>query len=210
MGASATPNLYIRATRRLRSVAALYETFHLALDLLRRGFQRLAPRIDDNGPLWIQPFQLQTHGLANTPPDAVTRHGLSDRARQGKADARAACFGASQAERREERTGKAATFIIDFTKISRPQDTDTFRKTRDGRLPFVADRELLPAGGAAARKDGAAVLGFHATAKSVCLSAPAIVGLKSAFGHAGSSIEYSRSQPPAAFRPRRSIAGSGR
>jgi hypothetical protein len=185
--ASAIPNVYIRVTNRLRSIAALKETFHLAPDLLRRGFERFAPRIDDDGPLRIQPFQLQPHGFAYAPPDAVSRHGLTHRARHRKADARAACFRAPQAKGREKGAREAATFIIDFTKIFRPQDTDTFRKTWDGRLPFVADRELFPPRGAPAGEHRSAIFSFHAAAEAVGLGALAIIRLKSAFRHFGSS-----------------------
>ena len=118
--------------RRLRSIAPLKETLHFAPDLLRGGVQRLAPRVDHDGPLWIQPFQFQSYGFANAPANAVARHGLAHRARHGKADARAACFRFAQAECREKRAGKAATFIIDFTEILRSQQTDTFRKSWDG------------------------------------------------------------------------------
>jgi hypothetical protein len=131
---------------------------------------------------------LETYGLPHAPPYAITRHGLADGARDGKADARTAGFRVPQAKSREQGTGKAATFIINFTEISRPQDTDTFRKTWDGRLPFVADGEFLASSGAPARKHGAAILGFHAAAKAVGLDTLAIVRLKSAFRHFSSSI----------------------
>jgi hypothetical protein len=166
----------------------LKETLHLAPDLFGRGLQCLAPGIDNDRPLWIQPFQLETHRLANAPPYAVARHGLPHCAWHGEADVRSPTLGASQAKSREERTGEAATFIIDFTKIFRPQDTDTFRKTRDGRLPFVANRQLLTSSSAAARKHSPAILGFHPAAKAMSLGALAIIRLKSAFRHLSSSI----------------------
>jgi hypothetical protein len=131
---------------------------------------------------------LETRSLANAPPYAVARHGLANCARHGEADTRTAPIHALQAKCREQRTGKAATFIIDLTEIFRPQDTDTFRKTWDGRLPFVADGELLASSGAPAREHSAAVLGFHAAAEAVRLYTLAIIRLKSAFRHLSSSI----------------------
>jgi hypothetical protein len=131
---------------------------------------------------------LETHGLPHTPPYAIARHGLAHRARYCKADARTARFRAPQAKSREQGTGKAATFIIDFTEIFRPQDTDTFRKTWDGRLPFVADGEFLASSGAPACEHGSAIFGFHPAAEAVGLDALAIVRLKSAFRHFSSSI----------------------
>jgi hypothetical protein len=131
---------------------------------------------------------LETHGLPHAPPYAIARHSFADRARYCKADARTARFRVPQAKSREEGTGKAATFIINFTEISRPQDTGTFRKTWDGRLPFVADGKFLSSSGATASKHGAAILGFHAAAETVRLDTLAIIRLKSAFRHFSSSI----------------------
>lgn len=188
MEALGTSTAYIRRGHPLRSIAAPKETLHLAPDLLGRGFQRFAARIDHDRPLWIQPFQFEAYGFADAPPYAVARHGLANRARHCKADARAAAIRVPQAKRREQGTGEAATFIIDFTEIFRPQDTDTFRKTWDGKLPFVADRELLPAGRPPAREHGAAILGFHPAAKAVRLGAVTVIRLKSAFRHVSSTI----------------------
>jgi hypothetical protein len=50
----------------------------------------------------------------------------------------------------------------------------------------------MPAAGAAARENGAAVLGFHARAKSVRLGAMAIIRLKGTFRHSDSRIKYSK------------------
>jgi hypothetical protein len=130
---------------------------------------------------------LETHGLSHAPPYAIARHGFAHRARYCKADARTARFRVPKAKSREQGTGKAATFIINFTEIFRPQDTDTFRKTWDGRLPFVADGEFLASGGAPAGEHGTAILGFHAATEAVRLDTLAIVRLKSAFRHFSSS-----------------------
>ena len=141
---------------------------------------------------------METHGLPHPPPYAIACHGLTHRARYCKADARTSRFRASQAKGREQVTGKAATFIINFTEIFRPQDTDTFRKTWDGRLPFVADRELLAPSGAPAGEHGAAILGFHAAAKAVRFGAMAVIRLKSTFRHFSSTTYYRTGGAPIA------------
>jgi hypothetical protein len=61
---------------------------------------------------------------------------------------------------------------------------------RWGGLPLVANSQLLAARGAAASQYGAAVLGFHANAKTMSFRAMAIVRLKSTFGHFSSIIQY--------------------
>lgn len=61
---------------------------------------------------------------------------------------------------------------------------------RWGGLPLVANSQLLAARSAAASQYGAAVLGFHANAKTMGFRAMAIVRLKSTFGHFSSIIQY--------------------
>jgi hypothetical protein len=186
--ATAISTVYIRGARPLRSIAPEKEALYFAPDLLRGSLQRLAPGIDDNRPLWIQPFQLKPHGFADTPPDPVARHGLAKRPGCCKSNARSSDFGLAKTERGEKRAGKARSFVIDSSEILRSQQADTFRKTWDGRLPFVADRELLTPTGASAGQYGAPILGFHAAAETVGLRAMAIVRLKSTFRHFSSSI----------------------
>jgi len=148
----------------------------------------LAAGIDDDRPLWIQPFQLKPYGFADTPPDAVARHGLAERPGCRKPDPRPAVFALSKAECREEGTGKARPFVINSPEVFRSQQADTFRKTWDWKLPFVADRELFAAPGATAGQYGAPVLGLHTAAETVGLRAMAIIRLKSTFRHFSSSI----------------------
>jgi hypothetical protein len=113
----------------LRSIAAEKEPLHFAPDLLLGRLQGFAAGIDDNRPLWIQPFQLKPYGFADTPPDAVARHGLAGRPGCGKPDPRSAVFDFTKAECREERTGKARPFVINSPEVFRSQQADTFRKT---------------------------------------------------------------------------------
>jgi hypothetical protein len=181
--ATAIPNVYIRAERPLRSVAPEKEAFHFAPDLLRGSLQGLAPGIDDNRPLWVQPFQLKPHGFADAPLDPVPRHGLAERPGRCESNARSAGFGFAKAERGKNRTGKSRSFVINSSEILRSQQADTFRKTWDGRLPLVADRELLTALRAPARQHSAPILGFHAAKEPVSLSAFPVVRLKSTFWH---------------------------
>src|ERR1700679_1089919 len=194
--ATATPTVYIREAPPLRSVAPEKEALHFAPDLLQGSFQGLAPGIDDNRPLWVQPFQLQPHGLADTRLDRVARHGFTERPGCCKSNARSAGFRLAKTERGEKRTGKARSFVIDSSEILRSQQADTFRKTWDGRLPFVADRELLTPTGAPAGQYGAPILGFHAAKEPVGLSALAVIRLKSTFRHSSSSIQYKTGEGP--------------
>jgi len=187
---TATPTVYIRGAPLLRSIAPEKEALHFAPDLVRGSLRGLAPGIDDNRPLGVQPFQLKPHGFADTPPDPVAQHGLAERPGGCKSNARSAGIGLAKTERGEKRTGKARSFVIDSSEILRSQQADTFRKTWDGRLPFVADRELLTATGAAAGQYGAAILGFHAAKEPMGFSALTVVRLKSTFRHSRSIIQY--------------------
>jgi hypothetical protein len=113
----------------LRSIAAEKEPLHFAPDLLLWRLQGFASGIDDNRPLWIQPFQLKPYGFADTPPDPVARHGLAQRPGCCKPDPWSAVFDFTKAECGEERTGKARPFVINSPEVFRSQQADTFRKT---------------------------------------------------------------------------------
>ena len=167
----------------LRSIAAEKEPLHFAPDLLLWRLQGFASGIDDNRPLWIQPFQLKPYGFADTPPDPVARDGFAERPGCCKSNVRSTGFGLAKTERGEKRTGKARSFVIDSPEILRSQQADTFRKTWDGRLPFVADRELLTSTGTPASQYSAPILGFHAAKEPVGLSALTVIRLKSTFRH---------------------------
>jgi len=131
---------------------------------------------------------LKPYGFADTPPDPVARDGFAERPGCCKPDTRSAWIGLAETECGEQRTGKAGSFVINSPEIFRSQQADTFRKTWDGRLPFVADRELFAAPGATAGQYGAPILGFHAAAETVGLRPVAVVRLKSTFRHFSSSI----------------------
>ncbi len=178
---------YIRPGRELRSIAAEKEPFHLVPQVAERGIERLLPWIDDDGPLGFQPIEAQADGLADAPPDAVTHHGLAEGAGNGEPDARAIWLRRAQAERGEQGAGVPGALIIDSSEILRSQQADTFRKTRDGKLPLGADSEFLPAASPAAGEYRASVPGLHAGTESMGLRAVTIVGLEGAFGHWRSS-----------------------
>jgi hypothetical protein len=70
----------------------------------------------------------------------------------------------------------------------RAQQTNTFRKTRDGRLPFGADRELFAPTRPAPRQHRTAILGLHAGAETVRFGAVAIIRLKRTLRHSCSIL----------------------
>ena len=127
--ATATPTLYIREGRSLRSIAAEKEPLHFALDLVLGRFQSFAAWVDDNRPLWVQPFQLKPYGFADSPPDPVARHGFAERPGCCKSDSWSAAVRFAKAKCREKGTGKSRSFIINSPEVFRSQQADTFRKT---------------------------------------------------------------------------------
>jgi len=127
----------------LRSIATEKKALYFAPQLRHGRMERFRPRIDDDGPLRIQPIERVAHGFAEPPFNAIARHGLAERARYRKADARPASLRFAYAKGRETRSRKAAPLFVNPSKILRSQQTNTFRKTSDGLMPFGADRELL-------------------------------------------------------------------
>ena len=152
------------------------------------SIERLAPGIEDDGPLWTQLIEMETHGLADAAPDAVADHGFAEGPGSGETDVRTVSLRLTDAERGEERARETGTPIVNSAEVFRSQQTDTFRKSRDGALPFGADSEFFAAPRAAAGKNGPAVLGFHSGHEPVRLGAVAVVRLKSTFRHFSSSI----------------------
>ena len=131
---------------------------------------------------------MMTNGFAHTPPYTVAHHGLSDGARQRKADMRSVRLGLANAKRREQRVRVARALIVNPSEIFGSQQADTFRKTSDGELPLGADRKFCTPPGTPAGKHGAAVLRRHPGAKAMRLGAMTVILLKSTFGHWGSTI----------------------
>jgi hypothetical protein len=181
----------------LRRAAAAEEAFHFPADVRKRSLKHFAAGIDDDGPLWTQPFQVEAHRFADAPANAIADHGLADRAGHGEADARPVRCLAAQAESREKRIRVANSLVVDPPEILRSQQADTFRKcVRAGHgpwLPLGTDGEFLPPTGAAAGKHCAAILGFHPAEKPVRFRAVPVIRLKGTFRHFDSIYHYSGS-----------------
>ena len=158
------------------------------MEFRHRSIECFATGIDYDGPLGAQSIEMQADGLADAPLDAVADHGFAEGAGCGEADMRPVVLRFADAERREERARETGTPIVNSSEVLRPQQTDTFRKSRDGALSFGADSEFLAATGTAAREDGSPVLGFHARPEPVRFGAVAIIRLKGTFRHLISSI----------------------
>ena len=75
---------------------------------------------------------MEAYGLADPPLDAVSHHGFAERARAGEADMRALRPRFTHTKCREEGPGEPGTLVIYPAEVFGTQQTDTFRKTRDG------------------------------------------------------------------------------
>jgi hypothetical protein len=115
------------------------KTLHLAHEILHGCIARLAPGIDDDGTLWVQPIQTLAHRFADTPFDAVPNDGFPDGSRNGEPDAGTVRLRFADAECREQRSGVPRALVIDSSEILRSQQTNTFRETSDGDLPLRTD-----------------------------------------------------------------------
>jgi len=92
---------------------------------------------------------VEADGLADPSFDSVSHHGLAEGARAGKADVGAFRLRFTDAKCRKEGSGEPGTLVIYPAEVFGTQQTDTFRKTRDGALPLGADGQFLAAAGAA-------------------------------------------------------------
>ncbi|HXK04002.1 MAG TPA: hypothetical protein VMS37_16480 [Verrucomicrobiae bacterium] len=107
-----------RATSSSRCTASLKKTLHLAVKFRHRGIVCLAPWIDDDCPLWAQLVQMQAHCLSQTPFDAISHHGLAERARHRETDARTVTARLPYTEGGEDRAAVAGAFIVNSSEIS--------------------------------------------------------------------------------------------
>ena len=105
----------------LRAIASEKKTLHFALQFRQRRIQGLQARIDDDGPLRVQPIEMEAYGLPKSALDPIAHNGLADSAGNGKADPRTAGPRLPDAESREQRAGKARSLIIDPSEILRSQ-----------------------------------------------------------------------------------------
>jgi hypothetical protein len=158
------------------------------LEIRYGSIEGFAPGIDDDGPLGAQPVEVEADRLADTPFDTVPHDRFANGARDSKADMRSVRLRLSDTKSGEEGPGEAGTLVINSSKVFGSQQTDTFRKTRDGVLPLGANGQFLAATCATTGENGAAILGFHTSAKPVRFGAVAIIRLKGTFRHFSSSI----------------------
>jgi hypothetical protein len=70
--------------------------------------------------------------LADPSLDAVSHHGFAEGARAGEADMRPLRLRFPDTKRRKEGPGEPGTLVIYPAEVFGTQQTDTFRKTRDG------------------------------------------------------------------------------
>jgi len=158
------------------------------LEVRYRGIEGLAARVDDDGPLGAQPIEVKADRFAATPFDTVAHDRLTDGTRDSETDMRPVWQRLADTKSGEEGSGELGTLVVNSSKVFGAQQTDTFRKTRDGVLPLGANGQFLAATSAAAGENGAAVLGLHTGAKPVRFGAMAIIRLKGTFRHFSSSI----------------------
>jgi hypothetical protein len=122
-------NLYTQPAQTRSIAAPSKETFYFLLQFRRWRVQNLAARIEDDGPLGIQPIELQTDRLADPPFDAVAHHRFADGTRNREADPGPSGFWIAQAESGKVRPGVTNAMVIDFAKFAGTQQANTFRKT---------------------------------------------------------------------------------
>ena len=111
--------------------AFLNQPLERPLDFRERSGERRPPRVDDNVPLRPNSDALAPERLAHPPLDAIAHHGASDRARNRKTHPRPAAISrirARQAERREQRVGKADAVVINRSEIGGAQNPGRPRK----------------------------------------------------------------------------------
>ena len=123
------------------------------------------------------------HGLAEAAPDAVSRDSVPQRARERESDPRPDGLGFADTERCEQGTGVLDAGVVNPAKVLGAQQTGTFRKTCDTRLPLGADGQFFATARAPAGQNGASVLRLHPGAEPVRLRPMAVVRLIGAFRH---------------------------
>ena len=153
------------------------------MEIRNRSIEGFASRVDDYGPLWAQPIEMEADSLAYAPFDAVAHDRFTDGARDSEADMRSIGLRFADTKSGEEGSGELGTLVINSSEVFGSQQTNTFRKTRDGALPLGANGQFFAATSATAGENGAAVLGLHPGAKPVRFSAMAVIRLKGTFRH---------------------------
>jgi len=104
------------------------------LDVRKRSTEHRLARVENNGPLGWQAFEIQTHGLAHPTLHSVAQDGFAHGAGHGEADTGSILrLRTPQAEGREEEAGVTVAFVIDFPKIAAAEDPAGFGKSESGR-----------------------------------------------------------------------------
>ena len=131
---------------------------------------------------------MEADRLTDPPLDAVSHNGFAECTGAGETNARSLRLRFPDTECRKQGAGKPGTLVVNPTEIFGTQQTDTFRKTRDGVLPLGANGQFLTAASAAPGQNGTSVLGLHTGTKPMRFGAVAVVRLKSTFRHVSSII----------------------
>jgi hypothetical protein len=131
MGAAGRDKACTRGARESRSIASQNQLFDLAFEFGHRSIEGFPPRIDDDGPLWVQPAKVEADRLPDSPFDPVADNRLTQSPRNREADSGAVGLCLANAECREIRTRETRTMIVHAAKILGSQQADTFRKTSD-------------------------------------------------------------------------------
>ena len=92
---------------------------------------------------------MEAHRLADPPLDTVSYNGFAEGAGAGETNVRSFRLRFADAECRKQGPDKPGTLVINPAEIFGTQQTDTFRKTRDGALPLGANGQFLAAASAA-------------------------------------------------------------
>ena len=115
-----------------RAIAALKQALYFPVQICHRSIEGFAPRIDDDGPLWAQLTKVEADRLTDASLDAVSHHGFAEGARAGEADMRPLQLRFANTKGRKEGSGELGALVIYPAEVFGTQQTDTFRKTRDG------------------------------------------------------------------------------
>jgi hypothetical protein len=119
---------YINGADQQSNFAPGKQTFDFARQRVERSIQSRPPRVDYDIPLRFQLMEMEPDRLASPPPQPVPRHGVAERFRRRKSNARAVRFRASEAERCKVGTRNPDSAVVDLAEIDGSQDPDILRE----------------------------------------------------------------------------------
>ncbi len=94
-----------------------------AAQIVKRRFENGSPWVEDYRPIFRERVELRPHCFAHTTLEAIALNGISERARDGKAEARWDGRAIeAQAEGGEIAAGHADTGLIDVAELSGPDN----------------------------------------------------------------------------------------